>query len=84
MDYMHNPRYQLVQIKGLEDWKKYGVKDATLILNDEFEEKYASVLDKSKKIILVGNWRRNASYFHFLSSRGYKVYLVKPRKKKAK
>ncbi len=84
MDYVNNPKYQLVQIKSLENWKKYGVKEATLILDDDFEAKYSSVLDKSKKIILVGNWRRNTAYFRFLKSRNYKVYLVPPRKKRVK
>lgn len=53
-----------------------------IAIPNNFELEYETLLDKSKKILILGDWRRNAKWFRFLKSRNYRVYLEKKRKEK--
>jgi hypothetical protein len=58
-------------------WQKNHILFTINLTPTNFKYQYATKLDLRKKIIIVGEWHKNAHYYRILKTNGYKVYLMK-------
>ncbi len=71
-----NIDYQLVHVMPREEWTNNHILFSVLIVPGEFKKVYKNVLDKTKKIIILGEYHHMAQYYRFLEYHGYEVYLL--------
>lgn len=70
-------RWQVIQIIASHNWRKQHLLYATTISPLNFKNEYKDKLNRKKKILIVGDYRKNKGYYHFLKKQKYKVYLLK-------
>ena len=70
-------RWQIIQIIKTYDWRKNHLLYATTFTPLNFKNEYENKLDKTKKILIFGDYKKNKAYYHFLKNKKYKVYLLK-------
>lgn len=69
--------WQIIQIIKSYDWHKNHLLYATFFTPLNFKNEYENKLNKSKKILIFGDYRKLKAYYHFLKNKKYKVYLFK-------
>jgi hypothetical protein len=74
---IYNEAYQIVDICPHHMWMQNHILFTVNLTPTNFKYQYADKLDRKKKILLTGNWHKNAYYYRLLSANGYQVYLMK-------
>ena len=72
-----NENYQIIQILPKNLWKKSHIIFSVQIDPNNFINEYQNKLDKSKKIILYGNYHSLARFYRILKLNKYDVYLIR-------
>lgn len=74
---VHKNEYQIIEVITDLEWKQDHILFATHLTPINFWTEYSKKISKDKKVIIFGDWRRNAKYYRFLNNLGYKVFLIK-------
>jgi hypothetical protein len=74
---IYNEAYQIVDICPHHVWMRNHILFTVNLTPTNFKYQYVNKLDRNKKILLAGDWHKNAYYYRLLNTNGYQVYLMK-------